>query len=76
MYRTVLTLDSLVPLWGRIFPVLFERFEEAFGVGAVSVKAVRHALFVGVNSMALHGDGCDLCMTATQQLRRIHGVWE
>ncbi|XP_047739572.1 metallophosphoesterase 1 isoform X1 [Hyalella azteca] len=55
-----------------INPALAGRFEVAFRTASVSAVSVRGVLFVGVNSMAMHGDDCFLCADATKKLKQLH----
>ncbi|KAF2369149.1 Calcineurin-like phosphoesterase domain ApaH type [Trinorchestia longiramus] len=55
-----------------INPSLAGRFESAFNVSSVNAVLVRGVLFVGVNSMAMHGDDCFLCSDATNKLRQLN----
>ncbi|KAK7497707.1 hypothetical protein BaRGS_00011102 [Batillaria attramentaria] len=47
------------------------RFEEAFGSPSVAVLHIQGVIFVLLNSMAMEGDGCDLCTEAEDSLQKV-----
>lgn len=47
------------------------RFEEAFGSKSVALLRVRGVVFVLLNSMAMEGDGCDLCSETEEALHKV-----
>ncbi|XP_052229370.1 metallophosphoesterase 1-like isoform X2 [Dreissena polymorpha] len=49
----------------------YERFKEAFSAPSVRLISVKDVIFVMVNSMALHGDGCSFCKEAEDALKNI-----
>jgi len=48
-----------------------ERFRRAFDVTGVDLFVVEGVPFVGVNSMAMEGDGCFLCVEAEKRLEEV-----
>ncbi|XP_064640414.1 metallophosphoesterase 1-like isoform X2 [Lineus longissimus] len=48
-----------------------KRFEDSFKADMVRMVNLDGSLFILVNSMALEGDGCKLCMTARIKLKKI-----
>jgi hypothetical protein len=48
-----------------------KRFRDAFKTKAVEHKTIKGVPFVIKNSMALEGDGCFLCNTAVQSLKKV-----
>lgn len=48
-----------------------DRFKEAFSVPPVRLVTIRGVDFVLLNSMAMEGDGCNICHEAEEQLRQI-----
>lgn len=47
------------------------RFEEAFGSPSVAVLNIQGLVFVLLNSMAMEGDGCDMCSEAEDTLQKV-----
>ncbi|KAJ8303038.1 hypothetical protein KUTeg_019434 [Tegillarca granosa] len=47
------------------------RFEHAFDAPAVKLLEIKGNLFVMLNSMAMEGDGCNLCSEAVEKLEEI-----
>ncbi|XP_055713355.1 metallophosphoesterase 1 homolog [Phlebotomus papatasi] len=54
---------------------LTRRFEENFHTTGVSLLTLRDIHFVLVNSIAMEGDGCNLCSEAESQLRNISRIF-
>ena len=54
-----------------VTPYLDKRFRDAFKTKAVENKTILGVPFVIINSMALEGDGCFLCKTAVQSLKKV-----
>lgn len=48
-----------------------KRFEEAFSAPSVQMVEIQGNIFVLLNSMALEGDGCNLCSEAVSKLEKI-----
>lgn len=48
-----------------------KRFEEAFSAPSVQMVEIQGNIFVLLNSMALEGDGCNLCSEAASKLEKI-----
>ena len=55
----------------RITPHKQHRFEDAFGSRSVALLNIRGIVFVLLNSMAMEGDGCGMCMEAVQALKKV-----
>lgn len=58
----------------RVTPYLNQRFVKGFNASSVQLISLRGNHFVLVNSMALEGDGCDLCRSAEQELVKIESL--
>eukprot|EP00092_Neocalanus_flemingeri_P007089 GFUD01007659.1.p1 GENE.GFUD01007659.1~~GFUD01007659.1.p1 ORF type:complete len:358 (-),score=59.39 GFUD01007659.1:8-1081(-) len=56
-----------------VTPYLDKRFKDAFKTEAVEYKVINEVPFVIINSMALEGDGCFLCKSAIQNLKKVKG---
>jgi hypothetical protein len=52
-------------------PYLRSRFEQKMQAAFVKLYVLNGLPIVSINSMALHGDRCDLCESATHQLIRV-----
>ncbi|XP_022083918.1 metallophosphoesterase 1-like [Acanthaster planci] len=46
-----------------------DRFQETFDIPPVKILTIKGNVFVLVNSMAMHGDGCFMCSPAMDKLR-------
>nr|XP_029727045.1 metallophosphoesterase 1 homolog [Aedes albopictus] len=57
-------------------PYLVHRFEKTFNNTGVSLVSIRGVNFVLINSIAMEGDGCQLCETAEKELRQISAVFK
>ncbi|XP_038076572.1 metallophosphoesterase 1-like [Patiria miniata] len=49
--------------------IKLERFQEMFDIPPVKILTIKDNVFVLVNSMAMHGDGCFMCSPAMDKLR-------
>ena len=47
------------------------RFKEAFDAPSVKLVEMRGVIFVLVNSMAMEGDGCNICKNAEEELQAL-----
>ncbi|XP_071823685.1 metallophosphoesterase 1-like isoform X2 [Apostichopus japonicus] len=47
------------------------RFQKHFDLAAVKVISKNNIVFILMNSMAFHGDGCSMCSEAYKQLRQV-----
>ena len=47
------------------------KFAEAFDAPSVKLLQIRDIIFVMINSMAMEGDGCNICSEAMTKLRDI-----
>lgn len=57
-------------------PGIFRRFERQFGTTGVKLVTVHGGVhFVSINSVAMQGDGCELCDKAQRELRNISSKW-
>lgn len=60
--------------WNSLFRMTeqkHKRFEEAFSAPSVQMVEIQGNIFVLLNSMALEGDGCNLCSEAVSKLEKI-----
>ncbi|XP_055596047.1 metallophosphoesterase 1 homolog [Uranotaenia lowii] len=57
-------------------PYLTQRFGKAFNNTGVSLVSMRGVNFVTINSIAMEGDGCQLCETAEKELRAISSIFK
>lgn len=48
-----------------------DRFKNAFSAPPVRLLTIRDVAFVLVNSMAMEGDGCNICREAEEKLKEI-----
>ena len=55
----------------RITPHKQQRFEEAFGSRSVAMLNIRGIVFVLLNSMAMEGDGCEMCRETVRALHQV-----
>lgn len=55
-------------------PFLRRRFENAFNSSLVDLKTIDGIKFITVNSMALEGDGCPICLEAERGLKRVADI--
>lgn len=70
---TVSTGNHDVGFHDRIvyYPFLLERFETAFNSNLVELKRLNGINVINVNSMAMDGDGCELCAEAEYLVNEI-----
>ena len=47
------------------------KFAEAFDAPSVKLLQIRDIIFVMINSMAMEGDGCNICSEAMTKLRNV-----
>ncbi|KAL9707547.1 hypothetical protein quinque_011065 [Culex quinquefasciatus] len=57
-------------------PYLTHRFGKAFNNTGVTMTSIRGVNFVTINSVAMEGDGCQLCETAEKELRGISAIFK
>ncbi|XP_055637439.1 metallophosphoesterase 1 homolog [Toxorhynchites rutilus septentrionalis] len=57
-------------------PYLVHRFGKKFNNTGVSLDSIRGVNFVSINSIAMEGDGCQLCETAEKELRSVSAVFK
>ncbi|XP_058447627.1 metallophosphoesterase 1 homolog [Malaya genurostris] len=57
-------------------PYLVQRFEKTFNHTGVTLNSIRGVNFVTINSIAMEGDGCQLCETAEKELRAISTIFK
>ncbi|XP_059617275.1 metallophosphoesterase 1 homolog [Phlebotomus argentipes] len=55
-------------------PKLVKRFQGEFHTTGVSLVTLKNVHFILVNSIAMEGDGCNLCTEAENQLRNISRI--
>ena len=55
----------------RITPHKQQRFEEAFGSRSVAMLNIHGIVFVLLNSMAMEGDGCEMCRETVRALHQV-----
>lgn len=57
-------------------PRTFKRFEKEFHSSGVNLFTMHEGVhFITINSVAMQGDGCELCDKAEQELRNISSEW-
>ena len=71
--RTLLRLscDIIPDFISRMSDSKRQRFESAFDSPSVKIMTLKDVIFVLVNSMALEGDGCNVCKAAEEELKNI-----
>lgn len=57
-------------------PYLVNRFGKEFNNTGVTLTSIRGVNFVLINSIAMEGDGCQLCETAEKELRAVSAIFK